>query len=139
MVMMVAEEAVTVGKEIPDNEDVEDQNPQHRPGELGPEAVNFDRNEKDRLANGQPARPTDAEDQPNPLDEREQAVGQHPGGKNDRVMLGDAGPFGVTIDFDTLGEKPELLNTVTLRDRDTTKQERVKIEDLVPLLVQKIR
>ena len=28
-------------------------------------------------------------------------------------------PFGVTIDFDTLGEKPELLNTVTLRDRDT--------------------
>ena len=29
-------------------------------------------------------------------------------------------PFGVTIDFDTLGEKgPELQDTVTLRDRDT--------------------
>jgi Fe-S-cluster-containing dehydrogenase component len=49
-------------------------------------------------------------------------------------------PFGVTIDFDTLGEKgPELQDTVTLRDRDTMKQERVKISDLVPLLVAKIR
>ncbi len=48
-------------------------------------------------------------------------------------------PFGVTIDFDTLGEKPELLNTVTLRDRDTMQQERVKIEELLPRLLQKIR
>ncbi len=49
-------------------------------------------------------------------------------------------PFGVTIDFDTLGEKgPELQDTITLRDRDTMKQERVKISDLVPLLVEKIR
>ncbi len=49
-------------------------------------------------------------------------------------------PFGVTIDFDTLGEKgPELLDTVTLRDRDTSKQERVKISDLLPLLLGKIR
>lgn len=48
-------------------------------------------------------------------------------------------PFGVTIDFDTLGEKPELLDTVTLRDRDTCKQERVKIQELVPLLLERIR
>ncbi|MCX6903931.1 MAG: glycine--tRNA ligase, partial [Verrucomicrobia bacterium] len=48
-------------------------------------------------------------------------------------------PFGVTIDFDTLGEKPEFLDTVTLRDRDTCKQERVKIQDLVPLLLEKLR
>ncbi len=49
-------------------------------------------------------------------------------------------PYGVTIDFDTLGEKgPELQDTVTLRDRDTMKQERVKISDLVALLVEKIR
>lgn len=49
-------------------------------------------------------------------------------------------PFGVTIDFDTLGEKgPETKDTVTLRDRDTTKQERVKISDLLPLLLQKVR
>jgi glycyl-tRNA synthetase len=47
-------------------------------------------------------------------------------------------PFGVTIDFDTLGEKgPELKDTVTLRERDTMKQERVKISDLISLLVQK--
>ena len=48
-------------------------------------------------------------------------------------------PFGVTIDFDTLGEKgPELKDTVTLRDRDTMKQERVKISDLLALLQQKV-
>jgi glycyl-tRNA synthetase len=48
-------------------------------------------------------------------------------------------PYCVTIDFDTLGEKPELLDTVTLRDRDTCKQERVKIQDLAALLLAKIR
>ncbi len=49
-------------------------------------------------------------------------------------------PFGVTIDFDTLGEKgPELQDTVTLRDRDTMKQERVKIADLPGLLAQRLR
>ena len=47
-------------------------------------------------------------------------------------------PFGITIDFDTLGEKPELLDTVTLRDRDTMRQERVKIADLVPMLLAKL-
>ncbi len=48
-------------------------------------------------------------------------------------------PLGVTIDFDTLGEKPELLNTVTLRDRDTMEQTRVKIDDLLAILLPKIR
>ena len=41
-------------------------------------------------------------------------------------------PFGVTVDFETLGEKDSALqDTVTLRDRDSMKQERVKISDLV--------
>jgi glycyl-tRNA synthetase len=49
-------------------------------------------------------------------------------------------PFGVTIDFDTLGEKgDDLRDTVTLRDRDTMKQERVKIGELPPLLLERIR
>jgi glycyl-tRNA synthetase len=49
-------------------------------------------------------------------------------------------PFGVTIDFDTLGEQgPELQDTVTLRDRDTMKQERVKIGELESILLEKIR
>ncbi len=49
-------------------------------------------------------------------------------------------PFGVTIDFDTLGEKgPELKDTVTLRDRNSMKQERVRIDDLPALLLEKIR
>jgi glycyl-tRNA synthetase len=49
-------------------------------------------------------------------------------------------PFGVTIDFDTLGEQgPQLKDTVTLRDRDTMKQERVPISELVPRLIERIR
>ena len=48
-------------------------------------------------------------------------------------------PFGVTIDFDTLGEKPELKDTVTLRDRDTMQQHRIAINDLLPFLLSKIR
>ena len=41
-------------------------------------------------------------------------------------------PNCVTIDFDTLGEEnPDLKDTVTVRDRDTGEQERVKIEELV--------
>ena len=48
-------------------------------------------------------------------------------------------PFCVTIDFDTLGEKPELLDTVTIRHRDDSKQERVKISELLAFLLSKIR
>jgi glycyl-tRNA synthetase len=47
-------------------------------------------------------------------------------------------PFGVTIDFDTLGEKPEMLDTVTLRHRDSMKQERMKISELLPFLLSKV-
>ncbi len=39
-------------------------------------------------------------------------------------------PFCITIDFDTLGETPDLKDTVTLRDRDTGTQERIAIGDL---------
>jgi glycyl-tRNA synthetase len=49
-------------------------------------------------------------------------------------------PFGLTIDFDTIGENgPELEGTVTLRHRDSMKQERVKISDLIGLLLPQIR
>lgn len=44
-------------------------------------------------------------------------------------------PFCVTIDFDTLGETPELKDTVTLRDRDTGNQERLT----VPEVAERIR
>ncbi|MDB5266854.1 MAG: glycyl tRNA synthetase [Parcubacteria group bacterium] len=43
-------------------------------------------------------------------------------------------PFCVTIDFDTLGENPELKDTVTVRDRDTGEQRRVKVADLKDVL-----
>jgi glycyl-tRNA synthetase len=48
-------------------------------------------------------------------------------------------PFCVTIDFETLGEKPELLNTVTMRHRDDGKQERLAISELAGWLLARIR
>jgi glycyl-tRNA synthetase len=48
-------------------------------------------------------------------------------------------PFGVTIDFDTLGEeKPEMKDTVTLRERDSMEQRRMPIAELLPFLLGKI-
>ena len=48
-------------------------------------------------------------------------------------------PFGVTIDFETLGEKgPELADTVTLRHRDDGHQERVKISELLGRLLPQV-
>lgn len=45
-------------------------------------------------------------------------------------------PFGITIDFETCGEKgPELQDTVTLRHRDSGEQERVKISELLGKLL----
>ena len=48
-------------------------------------------------------------------------------------------PYCVTIDFDTLGEKPELLDTVTLRHRDDGRQERLKISELLGWLLSNTR
>jgi glycyl-tRNA synthetase len=48
-------------------------------------------------------------------------------------------PFGVTIDFDTLGEKPELLNTVTIRHRDDGAQERVPVSELLGWLLARVK
>jgi glycyl-tRNA synthetase len=48
-------------------------------------------------------------------------------------------PFGVTIDFDTLGETPDQKDTVTLRDRDTSEQRRVPISELLSVLLAKTR
>ena len=48
-------------------------------------------------------------------------------------------PYCITIDFDTLGEKPELLNTVTLRHRDDGKQERIPIADLQGWLLARVK
>ncbi|HJN83732.1 MAG TPA: His/Gly/Thr/Pro-type tRNA ligase C-terminal domain-containing protein, partial [Verrucomicrobiota bacterium] len=48
-------------------------------------------------------------------------------------------PFGVTIDFDTIGENgEETKDTVTLRERDSMEQRRVKIEDLLGILLEEI-
>ena len=43
-------------------------------------------------------------------------------------------PYCIVIDFDSLGENPDLLDTVTIRHRDTGEQERVAITDLVMAL-----
>lgn len=43
-------------------------------------------------------------------------------------------PSCIVIDFDTLGENPSLLDTVTVRDRDTGEQKRVAISELIDSL-----
>ena len=43
-------------------------------------------------------------------------------------------PFCITIDFDTLGETPELKGTVTLRHRDTGEQERLTLAEVAERL-----
>lgn len=47
-------------------------------------------------------------------------------------------PYCVTIDFDTLGENAELKDTVTIRDRDTGDQQRLKISELINFFTSKI-
>ena len=48
-------------------------------------------------------------------------------------------PFGVTIDFETLGEGgPDLKETVTLRERDSMEQRRIPISELLPFLLGRI-
>lgn len=49
-------------------------------------------------------------------------------------------PYCVTVDFDTIGESgDELLDTVTLRERDSMSQERIKISELREFLLDRIR
>lgn len=43
-------------------------------------------------------------------------------------------PFCITIDFDTLGETPELRDTITLRHRDTGEQERLTVPEVAERL-----
>jgi len=51
-------------------------------------------------------------------------------------------PFCVTVDYDTLGQSKDgstdLIDTVTIRDRDTMSQERIKISDLLPYVQSRI-
>lgn len=49
-------------------------------------------------------------------------------------------PYCVTIDFDTLGEEnADLKDTVTVRDRDTMEQVRVKIDELKDYLAKNLK
>ena len=48
-------------------------------------------------------------------------------------------PFCITVDFETLGEKDTALSdTVTLRERDSMKQARFRISELIQLLFERI-
>lgn len=47
-------------------------------------------------------------------------------------------PFCITIDFDTLGETPEMKDTVTVRHRDSGAQERMSIAELSAYLKARI-
>ncbi len=47
-------------------------------------------------------------------------------------------PWCVVVDFDTLDENPELLDTVTIRDRDTGVQTRLPIAELESYISEKL-
>jgi glycyl-tRNA synthetase len=47
-------------------------------------------------------------------------------------------PWCITVDFDTLGETPELKDTVTVRDRDTGEQTRMAVAELGAFITSKI-
>ncbi len=48
-------------------------------------------------------------------------------------------PFCVVIDFDTLGENPELLDTITIRHRDTGTQDRLPIGELEAFIQERLK
>lgn len=52
-------------------------------------------------------------------------------------------PFCVTVDYETLGQSRDgdnsLVDTVTVRDRDTMAQERVKVSELLAYIQERIR
>jgi glycyl-tRNA synthetase len=48
-------------------------------------------------------------------------------------------PFGVTVDFDTIGENgPSNEGTVTIRERDSMKQQRIGVGEITSFLIEKI-
>ena len=79
------------------------------------------------------------------LDKKARGINEELKGKGHLVLYDDSGtigrryaradeigvPYAVTVDFQTLED-----GTVTIRDRDTTKQERVRIQDLSDILKQ---
>ncbi|NNC90154.1 MAG: glycine--tRNA ligase [Akkermansiaceae bacterium] len=49
-------------------------------------------------------------------------------------------PFCITVDFDTLGENDAAdKDTVTVRERDSMQQERIKIAEVLPWIAERIR
>jgi len=49
-------------------------------------------------------------------------------------------PFGVTVDFDTIGENgPAGEGTATIRERDSMKQQRVTLAEIKPFLLERIQ
>jgi glycyl-tRNA synthetase len=48
-------------------------------------------------------------------------------------------PFGVTVDFDTIGENgPANEGTVTIRERDSMKQQRIALGEIKSFLIEQI-
>lgn len=48
-------------------------------------------------------------------------------------------PWCIVVDFDTLGENPELTDTVTVRDRDTGIQDRIAISEIIDYINKKLK
>src|SRR5438552_4052074 len=111
--VMVSEEPSAVFQEIPDNHDIEDEDDIHRPRRFASgfdQFIDFDGDEEARLANGHPAGPAHAKDQPGAFYEREQAIYQGTGGDPQDVDFGDfadlRGEVGEKLSF---GVQTQLL------------------------------
>src|SRR5260370_23030446 len=95
MMVMMAEQAITVLKEVPNNEDVQRKNDQDRYRRAAPlrvrpqmqQFVNLNRDEEGRFADGQPNGPAHAKHQSYAFDERKQAVHQSAGSSPQNVCL----------------------------------------------------
>src|SRR5438045_6710982 len=91
--VVVTEQTFPIYEEVPDDEHVYAQNNEHERGEPVDQFINFNRNEKSRLANGHIPRPTYAKHQAEPFHEREHAVDQCAESRDHHVALGQLTHF----------------------------------------------
>src|SRR5437879_2773146 len=87
--MMMPEQALPILHEVKDDDDIDQQDHEDSYRKSAHQLVNFNRNKKDRFADGHPTGPTYAKNQPDSLHEREQAVKRRPSGNPKEIRWRD--------------------------------------------------
>src|SRR6266849_6410189 len=70
----MAKQTLAVLEQVPNDDDVKDQDDQHQVREAMDQFVHLNRDEEGRVSDRQPARPTYPEHQAHPFDQREETV-----------------------------------------------------------------